>query len=53
MPLGFLALGVVLMIPFEAWFTRLAGVLALFAFIIIGVFTIAAPAMLGREDGTE
>ena len=52
-PLGLLALGIVLMIPFEAWFTLLAGVLALFAFIITGVFMIASPAMLDREDGAK
>jgi hypothetical protein len=52
-PLGFLAAGVLLMIPFEAWFTLLAGVLALFAFIVSGVFLIAAPALLNQEDDAE
>jgi hypothetical protein len=52
-PLGFLALGVVLMIPFEAWFTLLAGVLALFAFIVSGVFLIAAPGLLNQGSDPE
>jgi hypothetical protein len=52
MPLGFLALGVVLMIPFETWFTLLAGVLALFAFIISGVFVSAAPNLLNQGGDT-
>ena len=40
-------LGVALMIPFEATVTRIAGVLCLFAFIVIGVFAIATPERLG------
>jgi preprotein translocase subunit SecD len=46
-------LGVLLMIPFEAWYTRALGVLALFAFIVAGVFAIASPGFLeeDREDG--
>ena len=44
-------LGVLLMIPFEAWYTRLFGVLALFAFIVAGVFAIASPGFL--EDDRE
>jgi hypothetical protein len=52
-PLGFLALGVVLMVPFEAWFTLLAGVLALFAFIVSGVFLIAGPGLLNQGSDTE
>jgi hypothetical protein len=39
-------LGVVLMIPFDAWYTRALGVLALFGFVVAGVFAIAAPANL-------
>ena len=46
------ALGLLLMIPFEAWYTRLAGVLALFAFIVLGVFAIASPPFL-EEDRDE
>ena len=44
------ALALLLMIPFEAWFTRLLGVLALFAFIVAGVFAIASPSFLEDED---
>lgn len=39
--------GVVLMIPFEATVTRVAGVLCLFAFIVLGVMAIARPERLG------
>jgi hypothetical protein len=53
-PLAIVALaaliaGYGLMIPFEAWFTRLLGVLALFAFVVAGVFAIATPALLERD----
>jgi hypothetical protein len=44
------ALGVLLMILFEEWFTRLAGVLLLFAFIVLGVFAIASPPFLEDEE---
>jgi hypothetical protein len=47
---GSLAVGLVLMIGFEAMLTRIVGVLALFTFIITGVFLIADPAFLERED---
>ncbi len=46
-------IGVPLMIIFEAPITRVVGVLALFGFIIAGVFVIADPAFLaGEEEGT-
>jgi hypothetical protein len=45
-----LAAGLVLMIGFELWFTRVLGVLALFAFIVTGVFVIADPEFLDRDD---
>jgi hypothetical protein len=53
--LGFVALGcfvagVLLMIPFEFWLTRVLGVAALFAAIVIGVFAIATPGFLEEED---
>ena len=44
-----LAAGLLLMLLFEAWFTRLLGVTALFAFIVSGVFLIADPAFLAAE----
>jgi hypothetical protein len=48
--LGTLAVGLVLMIGFEAVLTRVVGVLALFAFIVGGVFLIADPAFLERDE---
>jgi hypothetical protein len=53
--LGFVALacfvvGVLLMIPFEAWFTRVLGVAALFAAIVVGVFAIATPEFIEDEE---
>ena len=48
---GCLAVGLVLMIGFEAAITRLLGVVALFAFIVIGVFLIADPQLLDPDDG--
>ncbi len=47
---GSLAVGLVLMIGFDVMLTRIVGVLALFTFIITGVFLIADPAFLERED---
>jgi uncharacterized membrane protein YphA (DoxX/SURF4 family) len=47
--IGSLAAGVALMVPFEATITRVLGVIALFTFIISGVFLIADPAWLDRE----
>lgn len=48
--LTLLVLGVVLMIPFEAWYTRVAGVLCLFGFVVAGVFAVATPAYLARDE---
>ena len=48
--LGCLAVGLVLMLAFESAVTRLLGVLALFAFIVIGVFLVADPAFLVEEE---
>jgi hypothetical protein len=48
--LGCLGVGLALMLAFESWITRLLGVLALFAFIVIGVFLIADPTFLAEED---
>ena len=55
MKLGYVALacfglGVLLMIPFEHWFTRVPGVAALFAAVVIGVFAIARPEFLEDAD---
>jgi uncharacterized membrane protein YccC len=45
-----LAVGMLLMLLFEHWTTRLVGITALFAFIVSGVFLIADPAFLAAED---
>ena len=47
-----LAAGLVLMIGFELAVTRVLGVLALFTFIVTGVFLIADPAFLAAEEGS-
>ena len=44
------ALGVGLMVPFEATITRVLGVGFLLAFIVGGVFVIAEPGFLSAED---
>jgi len=41
--LACLALGVVLLIPFENWFTLAAGVFFLLAFVVIGTYTLTGP----------
>ena len=46
-----LVAGSALMIPFEEWYTRLAGMACLFAFIVLGVFLVAEPAFLSRDAG--
>ncbi len=43
------ALGCGLMLPFELWATRLAGMACLFGFIALGVFLIADPDFLGED----
>jgi hypothetical protein len=48
-----LGIGLLLMLLFEAWVTRLFGVLALFAFIVSGVFLIADPAFLAAADDEQ
>ena len=48
--LASLAIGLVLMLVFEAMLTRIVGVTALFAFIVSGVFLIADPAFLGPDE---
>jgi hypothetical protein len=45
-----LGLGSLLLVVFDAWFTRLLGVLALFVFIVCGVFAIATPALLEHDE---
>ena len=42
--------GVVLMVSFEHVVTRVLGLLCLFGFIVGGVFLIADPVALGKEE---
>jgi predicted membrane protein len=51
--LAALVVTVVMMIPFEETITRIVGVVAMFAFIVSGVFLIASPSYIEREDGAE
>jgi hypothetical protein len=48
--LASLAVGLVLMLVFHSPVTLTIGVLALFAFIVSGVFLIADPAFLGPDE---
>jgi hypothetical protein len=48
--LGCLGVGLLLMVVFDTWLTRTIGVLALFSFIVSGVFLIADPAFLAVEE---
>jgi hypothetical protein len=43
-------IGVALMVPFDAWYTRLLGMGCLIAFVVVGVFVIATPEFLSRPD---
>lgn len=45
-----LVVGVALMIPFEAWYTRVAGVACLLGFVACGLFAVATPEYLGRDE---
>lgn len=52
-PLLFLV-GAVVMVAFEHWFTLLAGVVLMLAFVIVGAFVIADPrGFLDRDEGAE
>ena len=49
-----LVVGLALMLPFESALTRVLGMTALAAFIVLGVFTIAEPGFLsGDRDDPE
>jgi len=48
--LGSLFVGIALMIPFDTPVTRTLGVLALFTFIVSGVFLIADPRFLAQDE---
>ena len=47
---GALVAALVLMLPFESAITRILGVLAMFAFIVSGVFLIASPTFTNADD---
>ena len=42
--------GLALMVPFDTTWTRVAGVACLLAFVAGGVFLIADPAFLAKDD---
>ena len=46
-------LGLVAMLPFDWWYTRLLGMLCLVGFVVTGVFLIANPAYLSRDPAEE
>jgi hypothetical protein len=46
-------LGVAIMVPFDAWYTIAVGLLLLFSAIVTGVFAIATPEFLGRDDEAD
>jgi hypothetical protein len=48
--LGCFGLGAVLMLALEDPITRVLGIALLFAFIVAGVFAIAAPELLDGEE---
>jgi pyridoxal biosynthesis lyase PdxS len=50
LPVLFLAIGVGLMIPFDAALTRVLGMVCLVAFVATGVFGVANPAFLAGDD---
>jgi uncharacterized membrane protein len=50
---GSLVLGGAIMLAFEAPLARVAGVALLFCFIVSGVFLMADPAWLARDDDPE
>lgn len=45
-----LVAGAGLMLPFEEWYTRLAGMTCLFGFIVLGVFLVAEPGFLSPDE---
>jgi hypothetical protein len=45
-----LVAGLALMLPFEYTLTRVLGVTSMFAFIVVGVFAIANPEFMERDE---
>jgi hypothetical protein len=48
--IALLVVGVILMIALDTTITRILGVVALAAWIVVGTFAIARPESLDRED---
>jgi uncharacterized membrane protein YkgB len=48
-----LVIGVALMVPFQATITLALGVACLVGFVVTGVFLIATPEFLGRDDASD
>jgi len=48
--IGSFVLGAAIMLAFEAPLARIAGVTLLFCFIVSGVFLVADPEFLGRDE---
>ena len=46
-------IGLVAMLPFDWWYTRLSGMVCLVGFVVTGVFLIANPAYLSRDSAEE
>jgi hypothetical protein len=51
--LALLVLGVLLLVPFDAWFTLAAGIACLLGFVVSGVLLIAAPVFLEADETPE
>ena len=48
--IGSFALGAAIMVVFEAPLARIVGVALLFVFVVSGVFLVADPAFLARDE---
>ena len=48
-----LVLGLALMLPFEFWWTRTLGVIALATFVVCGMRLIASPGFLAADEPGE
>jgi hypothetical protein len=45
-----LVLGVALMVPFDAPLTRIVGIACLVGFVVTGLFLVATPEFLARDE---
>ncbi|HWT21998.1 MAG TPA: hypothetical protein VN213_00680, partial [Solirubrobacteraceae bacterium] len=48
--LASIVVGAIVMLVFDTWYTRLVGVLALFTFVVSGVFAITGSGLLDPDD---